>query len=118
MRSSGNIDAPPHVQVSCPNNSQSVFSSPRPRFTRNAEMNAWVKSRGWTDMFYFLGYIRYSTHWSFATQWCTYLTQAPATAELLAMLRGLIENSLFVQKNEINHALLKEWLNMMPMVSA
>jgi hypothetical protein len=45
------------------------------------------------------------------------LTQAPATAELLAMLRVLIENTFFARLDEIDNQLLKKWLDMAPRVS-
>jgi hypothetical protein len=84
-----------------------------PRFTRNAELKALLNKN--EDPYF---YTRADMNWSFASQWCIYLTEAPATAELLATLRGLIEGTFIARKDEINLAFLKKWLITMPVVSA
>ncbi|KAF7334435.1 putative nwd2 protein [Mycena venus] len=79
---------------------------------RNAELHAYMRGEDRSDRIY--DYFRPETHWSFARHWCRHLTQAPATAELLAMLRVLIENTFFTRTDEINYLLLKQWLDEVP----
>jgi hypothetical protein len=86
-------------------------------FARNAEIHAYLQAPAEYGLNSIYPYNRYKTHWNFTQHWCMSLTQAPATAELLAMLRVLIENTFFAQVDEIDIQLLKKWLDMVPRVS-
>ncbi|KAJ7807159.1 hypothetical protein B0H13DRAFT_2154167 [Mycena leptocephala] len=54
--------------------------------------------------------LRRGSHWSFATQWCTLLIQAPPVNELLLMLWQLTENTFYCLPEEIERKKLVKWL--------
>ncbi|KAF7334388.1 hypothetical protein MVEN_02267800 [Mycena venus] len=77
---------------------------------RNAEMKA-IREQ---ESVFWDNYNICRNRWTLANDWCTYLTQAPATAELSAMLGGLIENTLIARDDERDLALLEVWLVSLP----
>ncbi|KAJ6528714.1 hypothetical protein DFH09DRAFT_1094220 [Mycena vulgaris] len=54
--------------------------------------------------------IRSRTYWSFASDWCRALIDAPPATELLAMFRRLFLNSFWTQPSELNRDGLIRWL--------
>ncbi|KAF7354396.1 hypothetical protein MVEN_01128600 [Mycena venus] len=104
------LDGQPSMRIRC----GAAEISIRLLMYRTAEMKAWLsKPQRIAERLHY-DYLRADTHWSFASRWCICLAQAPPTTKLLTMLRGLIENTLIVQGNEIYHQLLKQWLIAMP----
>ncbi|KAF7326420.1 hypothetical protein MVEN_02619900 [Mycena venus] len=98
------LSGSPSIQIRAAEISMSLL------MCRNAEVKA-IRER---ESVFSDSYNRCRSRRTFANDWFTYLTQAPATAELSAMLRGLIENTLFARDDEINLPVLKGWLFSMP----
>ncbi|KAJ7120077.1 hypothetical protein C8R44DRAFT_671954 [Mycena epipterygia] len=74
---------------------------------RTAEVKAF---RNHPASLYFSRWPRTHMNWSFASEWCRFLMEAPPAAELLAMVRQLVENGFWIQPKELYLRGLISWL--------
>ncbi|KAJ7101646.1 hypothetical protein C8R44DRAFT_747102 [Mycena epipterygia] len=78
----------------------------------SAEVKAFNINKPYIDWTYAYSapWPRTSTHWGFASNWCRFLIKEPPAAELLVMVRHLVENDFWVQPEELDLQGLISWL--------